>query len=210
VNALSFLLKGKYHVKKGDRVLIYMPMVAEAVFGMLACARIGAIHSVVFGGFAAAELAKRIKDFHPKIILTASVGIEPKRLIRYLPLVEQALRLCVNDKPPTDVLVYDRGIGQDEMKVLDHRFKNWKSDVDAVKNAGGYFVEPEEMRSTDPLYLIYTSGSTGTPKGIIRDCGGYTVALKYSMENIYGASPGEVFFTASDLGWILGHRFEES
>lgn len=157
VNALATLLRSRFSVSKGDTVIIYMPMIPEAVFSMLACARLGAIHSVVFGGFAADELAKRVKDATPKLILTASVGVEPKRLIGYLPLVEKALKSCELNE--IAVLALDRGIGNCSMP---DSFYNWNRELESIKQRKDCYVKPEEMLSTDPLYLIYTSGSTGT------------------------------------------------
>jgi propionyl-CoA synthetase len=185
-------------VGKGDRVLLYMPMVPEAVMGMLACARLGAIHSVVFGGFAAPELATRIDDAKPKLILTASCGIEGQRIVPYKPLLDQAIGLAT--AKPAACLVLQRPMTAAAMtRGRDH---DWREAVAAARPADCVMVE-----ATDPLYILYTSGTTGIPKGVVRDNGGHAVALRWSMENIYGVAPGEVFFTASDVGWVVGHSY---
>jgi propionyl-CoA synthetase len=185
-------------VAKGDRVLIYMPMVPEAVMGMLACARLGAIHSVVFGGFAAPELATRIDDAKPKLILAASCGIEGQRIVAYKPLLDLAISLAT--AKPSACLVLQRPMAEAAMTVgRDH---DWRETVAAAHPADCVMVE-----ATDPLYILYTSGTTGIPKGVVRDNGGHAVALSWSMQNIYGVAPGEVFFTASDVGWVVGHSY---
>lgn len=185
-------------VGKGDRVIIYMPMVPEAVIGMLACARIGAVHSVVFGGFAAAELATRITDARPKVVLSASCGIEPGRIVAYKPLLDKAIELA-SHKPDTCVIVQR---SQQTCDLIAGRDLEWHSFESSSEPIPCISVE-----ATDPLYIIYTSGTTGQPKGIVRDTGGHLVALQWSMKNIYGADPGTVFWAASDIGWVVGHSY---
>jgi propionyl-CoA synthetase len=184
-------------VVKGDRVLIYMPMIPEAVIAMLSCARIGAIHSVVFGGFAARELATRIEDARPRVIISASCGIEVNRIISYKPLLDGAIELC-SHKPSTVVIVQRQ---QCPVVLDDERDIPWET-LMAAAPASCVPVE-----ATDPLYLLYTSGTTGKPKGVLRDNGGHLVALNWSMKNIYGMKPGEVFWAASDIGWVVGHSY---
>jgi propionyl-CoA synthetase len=185
-------------VETGDRVLIYMPMVPEAVMAMLACARIGAIHSVVFGGFAAPELATRIDDATPKVILSASCGIEVQRVIPYKPLLDHAIELA--KAKPASCLILQRPMLKAEL--IAGRDRDWNEAVDAATPAPCVTVE-----ATHPLYILYTSGTTGIPKGVVRDTGGYAVALVWSMKHIYGLEPGEVFWTASDVGWVVGHSY---
>jgi propionyl-CoA synthetase len=184
-------------VERGDRVVIYMPMVPEAAIAMLGCARIGAIHSVVFGGFAANELAGRIKDARPKVIVSASCGIEPGRLVPYKPLLDGAIEL-VEDKPNHSVIL-QRPQLEAELKDRDI---SWE---DAI--AGAEPAECVPVEATDPLYILYTSGTTAEPKGIVRDNGGHAVALKWSMKNVYGVEPGETYWAASDVGWVVGHSY---
>jgi propionyl-CoA synthetase len=185
-------------VTRGDRVVIYMPMVPEAVIGMLACARIGAIHSVVFGGFASAELASRITDARPKAVLTASCGIEIDRVIPYKPLLDRAIELA--GSKPECCIVLQRP--QAPATLVPGRDHDW-----AQLAASATPAECVPVLATDPLYILYTSGTTGNPKGIVRDNGGHLVALTWSMRNIYGVEPGEVYWAASDLGWAVGHSY---
>ncbi|XYK79349.1 MAG: propionyl-CoA synthetase [Labrenzia sp.] len=201
VEALAAVLQDN-GLEKGDRAIIYMPMIPQAVMAMLACARLGVIHSVVFGGFAANELATRINDATPKTIIAASCGIEPGRVISYKPLIDDAIGLSTHK--PDSVFVYQR---EAEIASLvegrDHDLG--KLMEDAV--AAGRRVPPVPVKATDPLYILYTSGTTGQPKGVVRDNGGHMVALKWSMSNLYDIQPGEVFWAASDVGWVVGHSY---
>lgn len=185
-------------VQKGDRVIIYMPMVPEAVISMLACARIGAIHSLVFGGFAPNELAIRIDDAKPKLIVSASCGIEIDRVIPYKPLLDQAIEIA--SAKPERTIIFQRP--QLEATLISGRDLDWSELM-----AGAEPVDCVPVNATDPLYILYTSGTTGIPKGVVRDNGGHLVALKWSMKNIYGVDAGEVYWAASDVGWIVGHSY---
>jgi propionyl-CoA synthetase len=201
VKALAAVLRN-LGVAKGDRVILYMPMVPEAVIAMLACARIGAVHSVVFGGFAAAELAVRIDDAKPKVILSASCGIEPGRIVKYKPLLDEAIALAA--AKPDACLILQRP--QAAADLVAGRDYDWASLRDTAV-ASGRTADCVPVEATDPLYILYTSGTTGKPKGVVRDNGGHMVALKWSMENLYGIRPGEVWWSASDVGWVVGHSY---
>ena len=188
----------RHGIEKGDRIIIYMSMVPEAVVAMLACARIGAVHSVVFGGFAANELATRIDDAKPKMIVATSCGIEPGRIVEYKPMVDEAIRIARHE--PDTCIVLQRE--QHAAELVPGRDVDWK---DAMAEAEPVDCVP--VKATDPLYILYTSGTTGVPKGVVRDNGGHLVALAWSMPNVYGVKPGEVYWAASDLGWAVGHSY---
>ena len=197
ISRLAGVLK-KHGVGYGDRVIVYMPMVPEAIVAMLACTRIGAVHSVVFGGFAANELAKRIDDAKPKMIISASCGIEPGRVVEYKPLLDGAIDL--SEHKPAHCIILQREMC--EAPLVSGRDIEW--------NAAHAGVEPAdcvEVEATDPCYILYTSGTTGVPKGVVRATGGHIVALKWSMSNIYDVKPGEAYWAASDIGWVVGHSY---
>jgi propionyl-CoA synthetase len=185
-------------VEAGDTVVIYMPMVPEAVVAMLACARLGAVHSVVFGGFAARELAVRIDHAKPKVVLSASCGIEPARVVAYKPLLDAALAQA-SHRPARCVILQRPQLAAE---LVEGRDLDWAPAVRGAEPAGCVSVA-----ATDPLYILYTSGTTGSPKGVVRDNGGHAVALHWSMRNVYGAEPGEVYWAASDVGWVVGHSY---
>ena len=192
-------------VKLGDRVLLYMPMVPEALFGMLACARIGAVHSVVFGGFAAPELATRIDDAKPRVVLSASCGIEGSRVVEYKPLLDKAIELA-KFKPEACVILQR---SQAKAQLILGRDHDWQSAAlrKTAELRAGRKSECARLAATDPLYILYTSGTTGKPKGIVRDNGGHLVAMRWTMSAIYGMSPGDTFWAASDVGWVVGHSY---
>jgi propionyl-CoA synthetase len=201
VQALAAVMQD-FGVAKGDRVILYMPMVPEAVVAMLACARIGAVHSVVFGGFAAKELATRIDDAQPKLILSASCGIEPGRIVQYKPLLDEAIRLA-SSKPKACIVLQRPQLICDLAPGRDY---DWSSLRRKAINDGKR-APCVPVAATDPLYILYTSGTTGIPKGVVRDNGGHLVAVKWSMFNLYGVKPGEVWWCGSDIGWVVGHSY---
>ena len=201
VRTLAAILRD-FGINKGDRVILYMPTVPEAIFAMLACARIGAIHSVVFGGFAPNELATRIDDARPKLILSASCGIEPNRILPYKPLLDEAIKLST--AKPEATLVLQRP--QLEASMVSGRDHDW-AQLRAAALRDKKSADCVPVAATDPLYILYTSGTTGLPKGVVRDNGGHMVALRWSMENIYNVAPGEAYWAASDIGWVVGHSY---
>jgi len=201
VKTFAAILKD-FGVTKGDRVILYMPMVPEAMVAMLACARLGAIHSVVFGGFAAKELATRINDAKPRLVISASCGIEPGRVVQYKPLLDEAINLATT-KPEACIILQRPRQTCDLIAGRDFDWAELRAKAIAEKKT----AECVPVLATDPLYILYTSGTTGVPKGVVRDNGGHLVALNWSMYNLYGVKPGEVWWCGSDIGWVVGHSY---
>eukprot|EP01038_Epipyxis_sp_PR26KG_P012370 gene12370-16593_t len=202
---LSSVMK-KYGVRKGDRIIVYFPNIPEAVIVMLACARIGAIHSVVFGGFAANELAVRIKDSKAKFIISSSCGIDGSKIIDYKSLLDKSIEIVESSSDGLKVekcLIFQRPMKA--VTLIPDRDLDWETEMN--QNLTKFNVECTEMMSSDPLYILYTSGTTGNPKGVVRDNGGHAVAIRWAIENIYGAQKNDVFWAASDVGWVVGHSF---
>ncbi len=197
VAKVAGFLKG-LGVEKGDTVLVYMPMIPEAAVSMLACARLGAVHSVVFGGFAPRELAVRIDDAKPKVVLSASCGIEGKKVLPYKPLLDEAIEIAGHK--PEKCVIFQRP--QVNAELQSGRDLDWNELESSAKPA-----DCVSVAATDPLYILYTSGTTGKPKGVVRDNGGHAVALAWSMKYLYDINPGEVYWAASDVGWVVGHSY---
>jgi propionyl-CoA synthetase len=199
---MAGLLRG-FGVAKGDRVVLYMPMIPEAVVAMLACARMGAVHSVVFGGFAPKELATRIDDARPKVILSASCGMEGTRVVPYKPMLDEAIKLA--SWKPDACMILQRP--QAKAELVEGRDHDWQTKWDNAVVWANSVYDCVPVAATDPLYILYTSGTTGRPKGVVRDNGGHMVALKWSMKNLYGVEPGETWWCGSDIGWVVGHSY---
>ncbi|CAF4201278.1 unnamed protein product [Rotaria sp. Silwood2] len=202
VKTLANVLSKKYNVKKGDVVLIYMPMIPEAIVAMLACARIGAIHNLVFGGFSANELAVRIKHSEPKLLISANVGFEPQRTINYKTIVDEAIKKSGITDDTLKCIIFNRS-EEKPADLTSGRDRDWKDVMDSARD----YSDCEPVESNHPLYLLYTSGTTGTPKAIVRPTGGYAVALQWTMKHLYNVHPGEVWWSAADLGWVVGHSY---